>query len=111
MDITADAEALWTECHKALVAEKLYALGVPMANFIKVEFTQEGIIEVTVPKKSDVVLLSNRENLNTIEQKLESIADKPLKVHIVCNDNSDGDDIIIGKLKEILGEDTLKIIK
>lgn len=81
-----------------------------MANFLKARFIDDDIIEVLVPKKSDVILLSNKENLSIIENKIFSIANKKYIVKVVFQDNAKDEDLIIKNLKDILG-DTLKIIK
>ncbi len=109
-ETTFDGVTLWAKCRQEIVnVDKNFALGFPMNNYKSAELSGDRL-KVLFSKKSDAVLLLDKENMQTIENKLATVCGSNIKLHIVVSEENESEDTVISKLKEIFGSD-IKITK
>jgi DNA polymerase III, gamma/tau subunits len=107
---SVDVVSLWARCRLELVnKDKFYALGVPMNNYKTVELSAGNALKVTYAKRSDAVLLSDKDNLRVIEEKLAALSGKAYRVQIVSLE-AEKSETTVERLKSVFG-DNLKITK
>lgn len=80
-----------------------------MNNYDSAELS-DGRLKVMFSKKSEAILLLDKENFQTIEKKLSNIYGSSIKLQIMVAEENISENNVVSKLKEVFGSD-LKITK